>query len=59
MAVAIRSEAEVAELVLRHAKLVDYMVNRYLKRYFVGSMEREDLLTVVVEDRGRAVRLTT
>jgi RNA polymerase sigma factor for flagellar operon FliA len=42
---AIRSEAEVAELVQRHARLVDYMVNRYLKRYFVGTMEREDLVS--------------
>lgn len=41
----IRSEREVAELVRRHAKLVDYMVNRYLKRYYVGSMEREDLVS--------------
>lgn len=45
MAAVIRSEAEVAELVRRHARLVEYMVNRYLKRYFVGSMEREDLVS--------------
>jgi RNA polymerase sigma factor for flagellar operon FliA len=45
MMAAIRSDAEVAELVRRHAKLVDYMVNRYLKRFFVGSMEREDLIS--------------
>jgi RNA polymerase sigma factor (sigma-70 family) len=43
MAAAIRSEAEVSRLVAENEKLVDYMVNRYLKRYFVGSMEREDL----------------
>jgi RNA polymerase sigma factor for flagellar operon FliA len=42
---AIRSEAEVEVLVQRHSKLVDYMVNRYLKRYFVGTMEREDLIS--------------
>jgi RNA polymerase sigma factor for flagellar operon FliA len=42
---AIRSEAEVSELVRRHARLVDYMVNRYLKRFFVGTMEREDLMS--------------
>lgn len=42
---AIRTEAEVADLVGRHGKLVDYMVNRYLKRYFVGSMEREDIVS--------------
>src|SRR6476646_10244420 len=43
MTAAIRSEAEVSRLVAENEKLVDYMVNRYLKRYFVGSMEREDL----------------
>ena len=43
MAASLRSEAEVARLVAENEKLVDYMVNRYLKRYFVGSMEREDL----------------
>jgi len=43
MAAALRTEAEVSRLVAENEKLVDYMVNRYLKRYFVGSMEREDL----------------
>src|SRR5262245_10431543 len=43
MANTIRSEAEVSRLVAENEKLVDYMVNRYLKRYVVGSMEREDL----------------
>jgi len=44
-ATALRSEAEVDRLVRQNVKLVDYMVNRYLKRYFVGSMEREDLVS--------------
>jgi RNA polymerase sigma factor FliA len=44
-AAALRSEAEVDQLVRQNEKLVDYMVNRYLKRYFVGSMEREDLIS--------------
>jgi RNA polymerase sigma factor FliA len=44
-ATALRSEAEVDQLVRQNVKLVDYMVNRYLKRYFVGSMEREDLVS--------------
>jgi RNA polymerase sigma factor (sigma-70 family) len=44
-AAALRSEAEVDRLVRQNEKLVDYMVNRYLKRYFVGSMEREDLIS--------------
>src|SRR5258708_40248483 len=40
-----RSEAEVEQLVRENQKLVDYMVNRYLRRYFVGDMEREDLVS--------------
>ena len=40
-----RSEAEVTRLVNDNRKLVDYMVNRYLKRYYVGSMERDDLVS--------------
>src|SRR5262249_17089089 len=44
-AAALRSEVEVDQLVRENEKLVDYMVNRYLKRYFVGSMEREDLIS--------------
>jgi RNA polymerase sigma factor FliA len=42
---AVASEAEVQQRVREHQKLVDYMVNRYLKRYYVGSMEREDLIS--------------
>lgn len=42
---ALRSEAEVERLVRDNRKLVDYMVNRYLKRYYVGSMERDDLVS--------------
>jgi RNA polymerase sigma factor for flagellar operon FliA len=41
----IRSEADVERLVRENQKLVDYMVNRYLKRYYVGDMEREDLVS--------------
>src|SRR4051812_14932378 len=40
-----RSEREVERLVTEHQKLVHYMVNRYLRRYFVGAMEREDLVS--------------
>jgi RNA polymerase sigma factor (sigma-70 family) len=40
-----RSEAEVEQLVRENQKLVDYMVNRYLKRYYVGDMDREDLVS--------------
>jgi RNA polymerase sigma factor for flagellar operon FliA len=45
MAAALRSEAEVHRLVSDNRKLVDYMVNRYLKRYYVGTMERDDLVS--------------
>ncbi len=42
---ALRSEAEVDRLVRENRKLVEYMVNRYLKRYFVQGMERDDLVS--------------
>lgn len=45
MPAVLRSEAEVSRLVHENRKLVDYMVNRYLKRYYVGTMEREDLVS--------------
>src|SRR5262249_10945935 len=45
MATALRSDAEVERLVRDNRKLVEYMVNRYLKRYYVGSMDREDLVS--------------
>lgn len=45
MAAPMRSEAEVARLVNENRKLVDYMVNRYLKRFYVGGMERDDLVS--------------
>jgi RNA polymerase sigma factor FliA len=45
MATPMRSEAEVHRLVNENRKLVDYMVNRYLKRYYVGTMERDDLVS--------------
>jgi RNA polymerase sporulation-specific sigma factor len=41
----VRSEAEVERLVSENQKLVHYQVNRYLKKYFVGTMEREDLVS--------------
>ena len=45
MATALRSDAEVDRLVNDNRKLVEYMVNRYLKRYHVGTMERDDLVS--------------
>lgn len=44
-AAAMRSEKEVARLVNDNQKLVEYMVNRYLKRFYVGTMERDDLVS--------------
>jgi RNA polymerase sigma factor FliA len=41
----VRSEREVELLVHDHQKLVHFQVNRYLQRYFVGDMEREDLVS--------------
>jgi len=40
-----RSDAEIGRLVETNRKLVEYMVNRYLKRYYVGTMERDDLVS--------------
>ena len=40
-----RSEAEVERLVREHQKLVGFQVSRYLQRYYVGDMEREDLIS--------------
>lgn len=40
-----RSDAEVATLVNENRRLVEYMVGRYLKRFTVGTMEREDLVS--------------
>ena len=45
MAAALRSDAEVDRLVNDNRKLVEYMVNRYLKRFYVGTMERDDLVS--------------
>ncbi len=45
MAAPLRSEAEVHRLVNENRRLVEYMVNRYLKRYHVGTMERDDLVS--------------
>lgn len=41
----LRTEEEVQQLVGKNRRLVDYMVNRYLKRYHVGNMERDDLVS--------------
>src|SRR5258708_37163436 len=40
-----RSERDVEQLVRENEKLVHFEVNRYLQRYFVGNMEREDLIS--------------
>jgi hypothetical protein len=40
-----QSEREVERLVRENQKLVHYVVNRYLKRYSVHGMEREDLVS--------------
>lgn len=40
-----RSAREVERLVEQNRRLVEYIVNRYLQRYRVGSMEREDLVS--------------
>jgi DNA-directed RNA polymerase specialized sigma subunit len=40
-----RSDAEVERLVSEHQRLVHFQVNRYLQQYFVGDMEREDLVS--------------
>ncbi len=45
MMMPLRTEAEVDRLVTDNRKLVEYMVNRYLKRFYVGSMERDDLVS--------------
>jgi RNA polymerase sigma factor (sigma-70 family) len=45
MATVMRSDTEVHKLVDKNRKLVEYMVNRYLKRYYVGTMERDDLVS--------------
>jgi RNA polymerase sigma factor (sigma-70 family) len=41
----VRSEAEVERLVSENQKLVHLVVNRYLKKFFVRTMEREDLIS--------------
>src|SRR5439155_13892378 len=38
-------ERDVERLVRENQKLVHFQVNRYLQRYFVGDMEREDLVS--------------
>src|SRR6266851_219936 len=40
-----RSERDVEQLVRENEKLVHFEVYRYLQRYFVGDMEREDLVS--------------
>src|SRR5437762_13794102 len=41
----VRLEQDVERLVNEHQKLVHFQVNRYLQRYYVGDMEREDLVS--------------
>jgi RNA polymerase sigma factor (sigma-70 family) len=41
----VRSDREVERLIRENEKLVQLVVNRYLKRYFVQGMEREDLVS--------------
>src|SRR5436853_5606320 len=40
-----RLEQDVERLVHEHQKLVQLQVSRYLQRYYVGDMEREDLVS--------------
>jgi RNA polymerase sigma factor (sigma-70 family) len=40
-----RSERDVERLVHENQKLVNFQVSRYLQRYYVGDMEREDLVS--------------
>jgi RNA polymerase sigma factor (sigma-70 family) len=40
-----RSERDVELLVRENLRLVQYQVNRYLQRYYVGNMDREDLVS--------------
>ena len=40
-----RTDAEVESLVREHGRLVQYEVNRYLRRYAVRGMERDDLVS--------------
>src|SRR3954469_548442 len=40
-----RLERDVERLVDENQKLVHFQVNRYLQRYFVGDMERDDLVS--------------
>src|SRR2546421_3138799 len=40
-----RSERDVERLVHENQRLVHFQVSRYLQRYYVGDMEREDLVS--------------
>lgn len=40
-----RDEARIEQLVRQHRGLVDCIVDRYTRKYHVGSMEREDLVS--------------
>src|SRR5437870_2119209 len=40
-----RLEREVEKLVRENHKLVHFQVSRYLQRFYVGEMEREDLVS--------------
>jgi RNA polymerase sigma factor for flagellar operon FliA len=41
----VRLERDAERLVHEHQKLVQLQVSRYLKRYYVGGMERDDLVS--------------
>src|SRR5262249_30352240 len=41
----VQPDQEVERLVRKHERLVLFAVNRYLKRYFVPGIEREDLVS--------------
>src|SRR6266851_2316599 len=41
----VRLERDVERLVHDNQKLVHFQVSRYLQRYYVGDMEREDLVS--------------
>ena len=41
----VRSDREVEQLVRENEKLVQFVVNRCMRRYFVPGMEREDLIS--------------
>jgi len=53
----VRPDADVERLVRENEKLVNFVVNRYLKRYFVPGMEREDIVSWGMIGLVRAARV--